>query len=75
MKHYRQCLLGQNGRRTTAWIETRAAIAGADVEVLQLAGMWRVIKVYRRSMSEDVLKQNQRLNRGSLPSVERMKDG
>ena len=73
MKHYYQCLLRQGDTEVTAWIESRGAKVGAFVEVRELDGLWEVVKAHKAiSLSEEALKKNQKLNRGSLPSVERM---
>jgi hypothetical protein len=34
--------------------------------------MWKVAEVFKHGLPEDVLKENQRLNRNSLPSVQGM---
>lgn len=72
MKQYFQCRLRRGDSETTGWIEARGAKAGATVELLPSRELWEVAEVFKHGLPEDVLKENQRLNRGSLPSVERM---
>lgn len=72
MKQYQQCLLRRGTLETTRWIEARGAKTGARVQVLPDDEMWDVVEVYPHSLPEDVLKETQRLNRNSLPSVQRM---
>ncbi|OBK49421.1 hypothetical protein A5656_28465 [Mycobacterium gordonae] len=72
MKQFYQCRLRRGNTETTAWIEARGAKLGATVELLPSREVWEVAQVYEHGLPEDVLKENQRLNRGSLPSVERM---
>jgi hypothetical protein len=42
---------------------------GVTVELLPSRESWTVVEVYEHGLPEDILKQNQRLNRRSLPSV------
>lgn len=73
MKIYYQCRLQRGSLVTTRWIEARGAKLGKRVEVLPSRDLWDVVEVFKeRGMPEDMLKEHQRLNRGSLPSVERM---
>lgn len=72
VKKYRQCRLRRGDSQTTAWIETRGAKVGASVELLPSRELWEVIEVFAHTLPEGVLRENQRLNRGSLPSVEQM---
>lgn len=79
MKQYYQCRLERpmTGSvhvmsQTVAWIEARGAKIGVRVELLPDKEVWTVAQVYGHSLSEDVLKENQRLNRHSLPSIEPM---
>ena len=72
MKQYYQCRLEQGTRTTTGWIEARGAKVGQFVELLPEREFWRVAEVFTHGLPEDVLKENQRLNRRSLPSVEAM---
>jgi hypothetical protein len=58
--------------QTTGWIEARGAKVGAAVQLLPSGDMWDVAEVFKRGLPENLLKEHQRLNRGSLPSVERM---
>lgn len=79
-KVFQQCRLYRftaNGTETTTgWIEERGAKVGATVELLPGRGMvhgelWHVDAVFLPKIPESMLKEHQRLNRGSLPSVER----
>jgi len=70
MKQYFQCRLQRGQSETVAWIEARGAKLGAEVELLPVREMWTVAEVYKHGVPEDVLKDTQRLNRRSLPSVE-----
>lgn len=72
MKHYRQCRLRRNEHETTGWIEERGADVGAAVELLPGRELWEVVAVFEPRLQEAALRENQRLNRGSLPSIERM---
>lgn len=60
------------GAETVGWIEARGAKAGVDVELLPDKKLWTVVEVYDRGVPEELLKEHQRLNRNSLPSIERM---
>ena len=72
MKKYQQCRLHRDAAETTAWIEVRGAKVGARVELLPSRELWTVVEVFDHTLPEDMLKETQRLNRGSLPSVERI---
>jgi hypothetical protein len=72
VKQYFQCKLQRENSQTTGWIEARGAKIGATVELLPSGEKWTVREVYKHGLPEDVLKENQRLNRRSLPSVESM---
>lgn len=70
-KYYLQCHLTRGDSHTTRWIESRGAIVGASVEVLPERELWEVTEVFKGiALREDILKEHQRLNRHSLPSVE-----
>ena len=69
MKQYFQCRLKRGVSETTGWIEARGAKVGATVELLPSHELWDVVEVFRHGLPEDVLKEQQRLSRGSLPSV------
>lgn len=72
MKLYSQCTLRRGTQETTAWIETRGAKKGATVELLPDKELWEVVQPYGYVMPEHLLKEHQRMHRGSLPSVKRM---
>lgn len=76
MKQYYQCRLKRADHPasiyTTGWIEARGAKVGAKVEILPARDLWEVTEVFTHGMPEDILKEHQRMHRGSLPSVERM---
>jgi hypothetical protein len=42
------------------------------VEFKPSGDLWEVTAVFHPGLPESVLRDNQRLNRGSLPSIERM---
>lgn len=69
---YYQCHLRRGNSETTGWIEARGAKVGAKVELLPSKELWDVVAVSTRSMPEHLLKEHQKLNRNSLPSVEGM---
>jgi hypothetical protein len=71
MKTYYQCELSLNSSHTTAWIEERGAHEGAEVQIMPEREWWTVDKVYRdHPLPENALREYQRQNRHSLPSVE-----
>lgn len=72
MKQYFQCRLRRGDSETTGWIEARGARVGATIELLPSREDWVVAEVFGHSLPEDILKEQQKLNRGSLPSVKRM---
>lgn len=72
MKKYFQCRLQRGDTETTGWIESRGAIAGRTVELLPSKDLWQVVQVFEPGLAENLLKEHQKLNRGSLPSVQRM---
>jgi len=78
MKQYYQCRLRRYSTdlagwsETTGWIEARGAKVGATIELLPSRQKWLVVNVYEHGLPEDVLKEQQMLNRHSLPSVEGM---
>jgi hypothetical protein len=55
---------------TTGWIEARGAKVGVRVELLPSRQIWEVAEVYDHSMPLTLLKDHQRMNRHSLPSIE-----
>jgi hypothetical protein len=72
MKQYFQCRLQRGASETVGWIEARGAKLGAAVELLPSGEMWEVAEVFEHGLPEDVLKETQKLNRKSLPSVQAM---
>lgn len=72
VKMYYQCRLHKDQQTTTGWIEQRGAKVGVTVELLPGKELWKVGQVFLPAIREDLLKEHQRLNRGSLPSIERM---
>jgi hypothetical protein len=72
-KQYYQCLMRMGTLETTGWIEARGARKGAQVELLPSRELWEVVKVFKENvLPEESLRETQRLNRRSLPSVEPM---
>jgi hypothetical protein len=73
MKIYRQCRLQRGTVQAFGWIEIRGARVGCSVELMPDREMWDVIEVFNDvALREDQLREHQRLNRRSLPSVEAM---
>lgn len=80
MKQYFQCRLTKpwdarwphTTYETIGWIEARGAKEGAAVQLLPSGELWEVAEVFTHGLPEDILKENQRLNRRSLPSIEPM---
>lgn len=74
---YYQCRLEQTRgcatTVTTGWVEERGAKKDATIELLPKRDLWEVAEVYGHAIPENLLKEHQRLNRGSLPSIERMR--
>ena len=66
---YKQCKLLQDGNIQHAWIPVKGARVGASVEVPDLGGFWEVTDVYGCEIDGVVLKEKQRMNRNSLPSI------
>lgn len=71
-KQYFQCRLRRGTSETTGWIEARGAKVGLTVELLPSRDKWKVAEVFTHGLPENVLRERQRLNRHSLPSVEGM---
>lgn len=69
MEMYKQCKLEQAGSYTTAWISVRGAKLNASVEVPELGGFWNVLEVYPTALDAKTLREHQKLNRNSLPSI------
>lgn len=72
VKQYYQCRLRQGTSETIGWIEARGAKVGSYVELLPDAEFWHVVEVYSHGLPEDMLKEQQKLNRKSLASIEPM---
>lgn len=70
---YYQCRLRRGNTETVGWIEARGAREGARVELLPSRELWDVVEVFDHGVPQDDLKEQQRLNRNSLPSVEPMR--
>ena len=68
---YRQCKFRRGTERTVAWIETRGAKVGAQVELTTLddLGPWIVEAVLGTPLAAAALETMQRLNRKSLSSI------
>ncbi|MBB3752679.1 hypothetical protein FHT44_005191 [Mycolicibacterium sp. BK634] len=72
MKWFYQCRLTQGESEMVGWIEARGAVVGCSVEVLPSGEWWTVAEVHEHKLREDQLRETQRLNRHSLPSVKAM---
>ena len=70
---YFQCRLRRGDSETVGWIEARGAKVGASVELLPAREMWEVVEVFDHGIPREMLKEQQRLHRNSLPSVEGMR--
>jgi hypothetical protein len=68
---YVQVLLAQDSKRMTTWVPTYGITVGAIVTLKPDRDVeWYVLEVYKDNiLPESVLKETQRLNRNSLPSV------
>lgn len=68
---YYQCDLSQGTTRTHGYIEERAAIPGAQVEIKEpgFDGLWTVEAVSDKGISEEKLKADQRMNRNAFASI------
>ena len=68
---YRQCKFRRGTERTIAWIGTRGAKAGAQVELTTLDenGPWIGAAVLGAPLAAAALETMQRLNRKSLSSI------
>lgn len=66
---YKQCKLKQNTEIQTAWIPIKGAVLGYMVELKDGTGLWNVIEVYPQTLTEEVLREQQRLNRNSFSSI------
>jgi hypothetical protein len=72
-KQYYQCRMRMGTLETTGWIEARGAKVGAHVELLPAREQWEVVEVFTENvLPEESLRETQRLNRRSLPSIEPM---
>lgn len=69
-KQYFQCRLRRGTSETVGWIEARGAKTVATVELLPSRKKWQVVEVFTHGLPEDMLREQQKLNRRSLPSVE-----
>ncbi|MEH3142496.1 MAG: hypothetical protein PGN37_20455 [Mycobacterium kyogaense] len=70
---YFQCRLRRGTTETVGWIEARGAKVGAQIELLPARELWDVVEVFAHALPGTDLKEQQRLNRNSLPSVEAMR--
>lgn len=66
---YKMCSLQQGDAHTTCWIPVRGAIKGASVEIPDLGGFWNVLSVGTHILTKEDLREKERMNRGSLPSI------
>jgi hypothetical protein len=65
-----QCRLRRGDAEIVGWISERGAKLGALVELIDDDNkLWEVVKVYLHGMDESLLKERQRLDRGSLSSI------
>lgn len=71
MSRYHQCDMSQGTTRTRAYIEERGAVVGRLVEITEdgYSGLWRVDSVGQPGIEREELRERQRLNRNSLPSI------
>ena len=66
---YQQVLLANGDSRVFGWIPEHAAKRGIKVELKEYEGLWEVLTVSNFKLSEECLRENQKLNRDSLSSV------
>lgn len=66
--NYYQCLLRQGEMRTVGWIEARGAQQGYRVEI-KGEGFWIVEDVYYPGQSIEWIREKQRKDRNSCPSI------
>lgn len=64
-----QCRLRQGSARTVAWIEARGAKVGADVEIPELGGFWRVETACSIAIEAERLREKQRIDRKGMPDI------
>lgn len=69
---YYQCKLRRGTERRVGWIESRAAKAGARVQIKgETGGLWQVAEVFEPSLDVTWLADKRRRDRGALPSLVR----
>jgi len=61
--------MSQGTAHTVGWIEERGAKRGAEVELPEYGGFWRVDEVSSFSFDATQLREKQRMDRGTLPSL------
>ena len=70
--YYKQCRLRNVDGilETVAWIDEKGAVIGATMTLDGFPGLrFEVIEVFNRRILESEVKETQRLDRGSLPSI------
>lgn len=70
-KIYYQCRLIRDGIEQVAWIESKGARLNARVEIIEGEdkSYWTVTNVYEPPIKESVLREKQKMDRASLPSI------
>lgn len=66
---YFQCRLRQNDALVVAWIEERGAKSGAQVEIPELGGLWRVVTCCPGPVDASWLREKQRVDRRGMPDI------
>jgi len=72
MKYF-QCKLQQGKEIMYGWIEERAAICGASIEVKPRDGLWLVVNVSHPGVDASWLIEKRKRDRDSLPSLRKEK--
>ena len=67
--NFKQCKLSKDNENIVAWIPEKGAIKGYIVEIPELDGYYTVDEVFDFTMSKEELREKQRMNRNSLPSI------
>ena len=66
---YFQCKLEREGTKQVAWIPKRGAIMGVYVQLLADDTLWKVTDVYEVPLTENYIREKQRMEIASLLSI------
>ena len=67
--NFKQCKLSLGNSHVVAWIPEKGAVKGYIVEIPELDGYYTVDEVFNFTMSREEIREKQRMNRNSLPSI------